>query len=157
MEGFKKCTKCKEVKELSKHFYKRSEKNKKHLYRSHCIECELKRKREQHRKRYANDEKYRERKRDESYKRKYKSSLSDYEKLLKSQKGLCAICKTSDPGKNRNNFAVDHCHDTGAVRGLLCDRCNRGLGYFLDNAILLLKAAMYLIKSYSESKCINLK
>ena len=63
--------------------------------------------------------------------------------LLEKQHGCCAICK--------NNFEasgitpnIDHCHSSGAVRGLLCASCNKGLGNFNDNAALLERALDYL-------------
>lgn len=56
--------------------------------------------------------------------KKYGISLADYERMLAQQKGRCAICG-DPPGKNR--LAVDHNHQTGAVRGLLCVRCNTSL------------------------------
>jgi len=55
----------------------------------------------------------------------YGISLEDYNQLLASQKGGCAICGGKDVGvKGRKNLYVDHCHKTGKVRGLLCHRCN---------------------------------
>ena len=66
-----------------------------------------------------------------------------YAKLLKLQGGRCAICgRTENCGKRR--FAVDHCHDTGAVRGLLCTPCNQAIGQLQDLPELLRKAADYI-------------
>lgn len=65
-----------------------------------------------------------------------------HETLLESQSGVCAVCKSCCP--SGRSLAVDHCHDTGRVRGLLCIRCNHGLGNFRDNLELLNAAAMYL-------------
>lgn len=63
--------------------------------------------------------------------------------LLEKQNGGCAIC-----GKNRSSakkpLCVDHNHDTGAIRGLLCDNCNRGIGLLLDSPELLKNAIAYL-------------
>lgn len=74
-------------------------------------------------------------------------SLEDYKKMLSSQNGECAICgtKENNTGGARKdwNFAVDHDHDTGKIRGLLCNNCNRGLGLLKDSANLLRKAALY--------------
>ena len=67
----------------------------------------------------------------------------EYDKLLESQKGHCALCGMS-PKDNRKRLAVDHNHVTGKVRGLLCDRCNKGLGNFKDNIEVLKKAIKYL-------------
>ena len=76
-------------------------------------------------------------------------SAEKYEEMLMSQDSKCAICsihideyrKTS---QNNKVFAVDHCHSTGSIRGLLCCKCNRGLGYFKDDPALLHKAISYL-------------
>lgn len=71
----------------------------------------------------------------------YGLSQDEYEAMLLKQKGLCAICG----GKCRHeNLSVDHCHATGAVRGLLCENCNRGLGLMMDSPELLRLAASYL-------------
>lgn len=56
--------------------------------------------------------------------------------------GPCSLC--GQPSTNGKRLAVDHCHESGRVRGLLCDRCNRGLGYFRDQPDLLRLAAAYL-------------
>ena len=59
----------------------------------------------------------------------YNMTLEDYQRMFDTQKGKCAICK-----KHQNEFKyplhVDHDHNTGKVRGLLCGRCNAGLGYY---------------------------
>ena len=53
-----------------------------------------------------------------------------YDKILTKQKGVCAICGKIESRKNKKALAVDHCHNTGKIRGLLCSKCNIGLGYF---------------------------
>lgn len=70
-------------------------------------------------------------------------TLNDYNNLLNKQNGKCAICN-GEPNSKNKTLGVDHCHNTGRVRGLLCDKCNRGLGLFLDNIDLLGKAIKYL-------------
>lgn len=77
------------------------------------------------------------------YKSKYGISLQKYNEMLTSQNKKCKICKTLDPGP-KNVFAVDHCHKTGEVRGLLCYLCNMGLGSFRDNINTLKNAIKYL-------------
>ncbi len=77
-------------------------------------------------------------------KSKYGISLEDYEAMVAEQGGGCAICKQGPRGKRYSSLVVDHCHDTGIVRGLLCDHCNRGLGLFGDNPETLEAAALYL-------------
>ena len=65
--------------------------------------------------------------------------------ILKSQNYKCAICKTSNPRGKWNKFHLDHCHETGRIRGYLCDKCNRGLGLFNDNIESLHNAISYLL------------
>jgi len=74
--------------------------------------------------------------------RMYNLSLEAYDNMLASQGGTCAICKNDCP--TGRLLAVDHDHETGRVRGLLCARCNPGLGYFADSPDLLAAAADYL-------------
>ena len=64
-----------------------------------------------------------------------------YEQLLTEQAGVCAIC---DGNRSNRALGVDHDHNTGTVRGLLCDRCNKGLGFFADNPEWLERAAEFL-------------
>lgn len=73
-------------------------------------------------------------------------TIDDYESILSGQKGQCCICKV-EPEKSKM-LSVDHCHKTGRVRGLLCSKCNCGLGQFNDDAKLLEKAIEYLRKSH---------
>jgi len=75
-------------------------------------------------------------------KRMFGMSLETYDEKLKAQGGVCAIC--GGLCKSGKRLAVDHNHTTGKIRDLLCGNCNGGLGKFLDNPELLLKAADYL-------------
>jgi len=68
----------------------------------------------------------------------------DYDKMFEDQNGKCAICGTEKLGSPGKHLAVDHDHATGKIRGLLCSRCNRTIGWFDDNPSLLRKAAQYL-------------
>lgn len=74
--------------------------------------------------------------------RKYGLTLTSYEALLEHQDRSCFICGVR-PDDERA-LCVDHCHETQEVRGLLCDRCNRGLGAFKDDPAMLAKAVDYL-------------
>ena len=77
----------------------------------------------------------------------YGITLDQYNLILEKQGYCCAICGTSQSTKNqydKGNFHTDHCHKAGTVRGLLCDMCNRGLGYFKDDSLRLQKAIEYL-------------
>lgn len=75
--------------------------------------------------------------------RTYNLTIEDYKKLFDLQNGLCAICNLSSV----KNLAVDHCHITGKVRGLLCAKCNMGIGAFEDKTSNIFEAINYLNKS----------
>jgi len=79
-------------------------------------------------------------------KKKYGITPEDYTRMLEEQGGICKICGTDDPkGPHKiKTFSIDHCHDSGSVRGLLCNRCNRALGMFEDDLELLNKVTKYL-------------
>ena len=90
-----------------------------------------------------------EAKRDRQLRRKYGITAADYDLMADAQGGRCAIC-LGHPTPNSQGGAtlhVDHCHATGRVRGLLCGRCNKGLGLFQDDPDLLVRAAWYLRQS----------
>lgn len=81
--------------------------------------------------------------------RKYGITLQEEKNFYDKQNGKCATCKLkfkeySAAGKN--NFKVDHCHKTGKVRGLLCDKCNMALGLFKENTESIKNILNYLYK-----------
>jgi len=78
---------------------------------------------------------------EKSLKRFYKMTLEDYNKMFSEQGGICAICKIKKEGR----LYVDHCHNTQAVRGLLCRECNLGIGFLKDNVDFLKSAIEYLL------------
>lgn len=73
-------------------------------------------------------------------KREYGLSDNAYKVLIGSREKTCEICGASG---DKVKICIDHCHNTGAVRGVLCNRCNIAIGAFQDNADLLRKAADY--------------
>lgn len=75
-------------------------------------------------------------------KRVYGLTLDQYDKMLSTQQGLCAICKRP-AGMFKCRLAVDHCHTTGKIRALLCTHCNTALGKFQDSPEILRTAALY--------------
>lgn len=75
---------------------------------------------------------------------RYDLTLEEYNTLSQKQNGCCAICGTTKGSKNGGRLVVDHCHESGNIRGLLCHSCNRGLGMFRDKPELLKKALKYL-------------
>lgn len=75
----------------------------------------------------------------------YKLSLNDYEQLLINQDSACAICGSKDPqNAGAKHLYIDHCHQTNEVRGILCSKCNSGLGFFKDSTLFLANAIDYL-------------
>lgn len=74
----------------------------------------------------------------------YDITLERYEQILKQQGGVCAICKKLEVTARTKRLVVDHDHKTGKIRGLLCHRCNCGLGYFKDDRSLIALAIEYL-------------
>jgi hypothetical protein len=76
--------------------------------------------------------------------RQYGITLEDFEAMKESQKGCCAIC--NKPFKNSVDTCIDHCHNTGKVRGLLCNHCNRAIGLFKESQESMQNAITYLNK-----------
>jgi hypothetical protein len=76
--------------------------------------------------------------------RQYDITLDMYDELLARQGGGCAICGAAQSDKGKRSLSVDHNHATGEVRGLLCYRCNVGIGMFQDEPTLLSAAIRYL-------------
>ena len=79
--------------------------------------------------------------------RKYGVTPAQFRALLKKQGNRCGVCRTAIPGGRDNTWHQDHNHRTGKARGILCARCNSGLGYFRDSPALLQKAVSYLKNS----------
>ena len=78
---------------------------------------------------------------------KYGISIAQYEELLAKQDGRCAICGSPPDANGRGAYSrlhIDHSHSTGKIRGLLCGRCNQGIGFMRDDPKLLRLAAAYL-------------
>lgn len=73
----------------------------------------------------------------------YGISAEKYQEMLTNQKTKCAICERHQL-QFRRRLSVDHCHETGKVRGLLCDNCNHGIGLFYEKIDRLKKAIKYL-------------
>lgn len=86
--------------------------------------------------------------REQQLQRKYGLTLNDYTAMEDAQNKRCAICGITVEElivlRNVQYFDVDHCHITGAIRGLLCNHCNVGLGRFNDDPKTLTKAIEYL-------------
>ena len=84
-----------------------------------------------------------------SYRYRYGFTPEEYQKMSKKQKNKCGICKL-DQDDHKRRFAVDHCHKTNTVRGLLCEKCNRGIGFFDDDISKMKFAIRYLSRVRSR-------
>lgn len=80
--------------------------------------------------------------RDKNLRRKYKLTLEQVNAMITAQNGACAICL--EPFKSTRDTHVDHNHETGKVRQLLCTMCNHGVGNFKERPINLQRAIEYL-------------
>ena len=79
-----------------------------------------------------------------SYQRKYGITPSQYDAMLAAQNGCCAVCESPDSKRQDHRLMVDHDHQTGEVRGLLCNPCNVAIGLLGDNISTLQNAINYL-------------
>lgn len=80
---------------------------------------------------------------DRHLRKKYGINLTEYNQMLDDQHHGCKICG-KDKQQNGKDLAVDHCHSTGKVRGLLCSNCNAALGYFEEDQNRMRLAMQYL-------------
>jgi len=137
------CVKCGEVKSVEE-FYSARRKVDNYVPRitTECKTCSRKNRKEhytQNREKVLANRRF----------RSYGLSKDEYNEMLDNQGGSCAICKRKEWVRasitdNVMALAVDHCHDTGNVRGLLCRACNLAIGYFEDNIESLDEAIKYL-------------
>ena len=152
------CNKCKVEKPLSEYG---KDKNGLDGYTYLCKECrraankawraankdkvkEINLRSKDRRKNYYNSGKGVESSRRAHLKRKFNMTLEEYNVMSEAQDHKCYICGKSEMNNKNKVLCVDHNHETGAVRGLLCGLCNTGLGNFLDNKERLIKAIKYL-------------
>jgi hypothetical protein len=134
------CNICKETMLITEMI---TDKKSKTGYGKRCKNC----RRDQQRRRIKeNPEHYEAIWRRQHLKNRYGITPEDYEDMLSEQKGKCAICdrQGQSPG-NKRFLDVDHCHKTGKIRGLLCNRCNQSMGKVKDDIDLLKKFLAYLI------------
>jgi len=131
------CSRCKIEKPL-KDFH-RSKADKVAGRQTYCAQCQNEARRERFE---ANPNYYR----DIKLRHHYGVSYEAYEQMLFDQDGVCAICQNAETytvGGSVRMLSVDHDHVTGAVRGLLCQKCNAAIGFFEDRPELLRRAADY--------------
>jgi len=81
---------------------------------------------------------------------RYGISPEEYEELLDEQLNCCACCGSSNP-RRKAGFVIDHDHETGSIRGLLCHNCNIGIGLLGDSLGGLEMAINYLRRHYANT------
>jgi len=95
---------------------------------------------------------------DMSLRRHYGISISDWNDMFAAQNGCCAICGRHQ-SDFKNRFHVDHCHETGKIRGLLCSNCNTAIGKLGSDTDLIRRAMNYLSESeriqVSDNSCLS--
>ena len=131
----KHCPCCKTDKPLSEYTKKGVDK-----LQSYCKPCARQKTNEYRRTKYSPDKK-----RASDLKFKYGITPEDYNRMFTAQGGCCFICERHQ-SEFKRKLAVDHCHKTHKVRGLLCDNCNTALGKLDDNIERLTRAISYLRK-----------
>jgi len=122
IDGTKKCSTCLKILPIGE--FHLSSNNKVTGLRSDCKDCV----------------------RNQTYLRKYGITLKQYESMLKDQNHKCYICNNKRNGEIV--FNIDHCHTTGKIRKILCNGCNRALGFFLDRSDWMRRGANY-VEEYS--------
>ncbi|WP_394815256.1 endonuclease VII domain-containing protein [Prescottella equi] len=109
--------------------------------RNECSECQ----RKSHSERYQRNK---DRHRNRNITSRFGITTEEYEAMLSAQCGVCAICGSPETSRHQSGTVrklfIDHDHATGAVRGLLCMKCNAGIGQFKDDPALLAQAIQYL-------------
>ena len=146
LKGLKKCPKCRIVKRLNDFYNDFDTKDGK---ASRCKKCvrQIRSKEENRKKENSTRNKLYDpiKQKNNHLKSSYGITLERYTEILASQNGKCIICDIRGVDTKRG-LAVDHDHETGKLRDLLCDKCNRGLGHFNDSPELLRKAMKYLLR-----------
>lgn len=135
----KKCCTCKKTKHVRAFNKHRDHKD---GLSSHCRLCNKKSSRAYY---YQDRDRARQKRREATY----GITAEALQVLFISQNEVCALCERSLEGSRQ--FNVDHCHTTQIVRGILCNRCNRALGFFDDDPARMRKAANYVEKVYIEN------
>lgn len=134
---YKQCAKCGLEKEITEYSLKRP-KNRKPGLQPRCKECAKQDTKDWNERNKASAK-------DRYLQRTYGITEQEYLSRLLIQNNSCLLCKREFSNEwGATAPVVDHCHTHGHVRGILCNECNRGLGYFHDNKEALMNAAQYL-------------
>jgi hypothetical protein len=132
----KRCADCKEVKAYADFPPSKKSRDGRH---SHCKVCNNRRSRESRERLYGSSRHY-------HLMHRYGIGADEFDELVKQQGGVCPLCGRENPEH------VDHDHETGKVRGILCFNCNGGLGQFRDSIDALENAVSYLIRADPEMR-----
>lgn len=137
------CTCCKIEKDVSSFYLKSSSrKDGTKGYRPYCKDCDLELKRDRY---YNKGGKLKQKQRSfKSLVESYGLTLEQYEQERIKHNYACAICGDSEENQPHKRLHIDHCHNTGKYRGLLCNNCNTGLGMFNDDVKAIKKARDYI-------------
>jgi hypothetical protein len=157
----KTCTKCEEEKTLD-NFYVVKNKGAYNRLTAWCKKCtnekaslrhKTKLGRELNRKAVAQwKERNRRKLKNDHLMREYGINIEQYEGMLMQQNNRCSICSKDSANYKRKELYVDHCHRTKKIRGLLCQKCNQGLGLFDDNPKYLAEALAYINRSIANER-----
>ena len=140
MTELKRCTKCRATKGIDE--FSRNVRTKDG--RAHwCKTCDATHSKGYHDARGTSQQK-------SAFKIKYDIDPYDYQEMFIKQEGKCAICGTHRAEVKRR-FVVDHDHETGIVRGLLCANCNNGLGRFQEDMNIVFRAYNYLRRAHDQN------
>lgn len=134
-------------KEEKRQYWKKNKKRLKKLRKAYCKKNKARVLKLAKAHRLKNRVKIKEQLRNGDLKRHYNINLEDYDKLLKEQNCRCAICGITPKEQNNKDLAVDHCHKTKKIRGLLCSKCNFLIGHADENIEILQSAINYLERS----------
>jgi hypothetical protein len=155
IEETKLCRKCDTIKPLGDFYRARNGKasGDKLVYKTPCKSCQSGLARNWQ---LANPERTKRQKKAWRLRTDYGITIEEYEARLTAQSGRCAICGLDESRSNLGNgnfmLSVDHCHDSGAIRGLLCNNCNRAIGMLGDDPEILKRAIQYLVEGSGSNR-----
>lgn len=142
----RRCFDCKQEKAIDAFILRKTDKT----GRGHCCQtCANERSKHY---RQANRDKSRACVRNSIYKSRYGLTLTQIEDLKAGQAYKCAVC-----GRDDKRLVVDHCHATGAIRGVLCNNCNVALGQVADNVDILTKLIVYVERNTTNGNSCGLR
>lgn len=132
------CFRCRKIKVLSEFYRRKSDRKHRQTRRSWCKDCDRRDNRKELSPRRATIKNWK-------LKKRFGITLAQYDEMVAKQGGLCAICGKPPSARSiHSSLCVDHDHESGRVRGLLCGDCNIGIGKLGDNLEGVMRAVKYL-------------